>query len=131
MSTYNPNYPYYYGGNLFNSQQQTQPIPTVGYNQPQRQEIIRVHGEEGARAFVLPPNSSVILMDETDNVVWAKVADGAGYASLQGFRLTPIEEKKSAPVVDVTPEYATKADLESIKTKVDSLWEELNGKSNS
>lgn len=48
-------------------------IPAYGYSQtppvqPMQQEpsikVPQVHGENGAKAYSLPPNSSILLMDE-------------------------------------------------------------------
>lgn len=61
--------------------------------QPQPQQVIRVHGEEGAKAYSLPPNSSILLLDETQNVVWLKTTDGAGYPTVAGYEIQPIQNK--------------------------------------
>ena len=52
-----------------------------------RMEVIKVNGEPGARAFNMPPNSSVLLLDESAPIVWLKTTDGAGYASLNPLLL--------------------------------------------
>ena len=66
------------------------PSPTPIVQQPlARTEVIRVHGEEGAKAYNLAPNSSIILMDETEPVVWLKTTDGAGYPTVTGYDITP------------------------------------------
>lgn len=69
------------------------------YQQPmqvQRHEIVKVHGENGAKAFQMAPNSSVLLLDETEPIVWLKTTDGAGYPSLTPYAITPY--KKEEPV---------------------------------
>ena len=68
----------------------------------QKQEVIRVNGENGARAYNLPPNSSVLLMDNTMPVVWLKVTDGAGYPSITGYEISPLmsAEQKSISKLD-------------------------------
>lgn len=63
-----------------------------------RMEAIKVNGEPGARAFNMPPNSSVLLLDESAPIVWLKTTDGAGYATLKPFTITPYEP---APAVDI------------------------------
>ena len=48
--------------------------------QPQiRSEIVKVNGENGARAYQLAPNSSALLLDESSPIVWLVQSDGAGY----------------------------------------------------
>lgn len=54
-----------------------------------KMEVVRVHGEEGANAFAMGPNSSIILLDETEPAVWLKTTDGAGYATISGYDLIP------------------------------------------
>lgn len=75
------------------------------YNAPQgdfvaRQEIIRVNGENGARAFNLPPNSSVLLLDETAPLIWLAQTDGAGYKTVTPYSITPYQ-------AETTPDYST------------------------
>lgn len=93
---------------------------------PQGKQIPRVHGKAGVDSYALGPNESVLLMDETANIVWAKVADAAGYATSRGFYLTPIDNTQEAADVSTVPDYETR--LDDIEKKVNSMWEELNGK---
>ena len=45
--------------------------------QYQRTEVVKVNGEGGAKAYQMPPNSSVLLLGETAPIVWLKTTDGA------------------------------------------------------
>ena len=45
-------------------------------------QITRVKGRNGAEAFRMTHNASVLLMDEDDPIVWLKASDGAGYCTL-------------------------------------------------
>lgn len=56
-----------------------------------KQEVVRVNGENGAKAYQLPPNSSILLLDESAPIVWLKVTDGASYPTITGYKITPIE----------------------------------------
>jgi hypothetical protein len=78
-------------------QAQPQPVSTWGQNQ-QRMEIVRVNGENGARAFQLPPNSNVLLLDESAPLVWLVQTDGAGYKTVAPYTITPYQ---TAPVPDL------------------------------
>lgn len=77
--------PYLYNGNQFQ--------PPIVTSQPQSQQVVRVHGEDGAKAYNLPPNSSALLLDETQNIVWLKMTDGAGYPTVTGYEINPIQNK--------------------------------------
>lgn len=59
-------------------------------NQPPMNNIIWVQGEAGAKAFQIPPNSNIILMDNDDLVLYVKSTDNVGLASTRAFRLTEI-----------------------------------------
>lgn len=73
------------------------PVPAdLRYNQPAKQEIIRVNGENGARAFRMAPNSSALLLDETQPVVWLSQTDGAGYPSLCAYRIEPFKPESNS-----------------------------------
>ena len=71
-------------------QAQPQQMPSWGQNQ-QRMEIVRVNGENGARAFQLPPNSNVLLLDESAPLVWLVQTDGAGYKTVAPYTITPYQ----------------------------------------
>lgn len=68
------------------------------YNNYNRMEIIHVNGMNGAQAFQMPPNSNVLLLDDTEPIVWLKQTDGAGYPSLTPYKIEPY---KPAPPADV------------------------------
>ena len=61
-----------------------------------RCEIIQVNGENGAKAFMMAPNSSALLMDTTAPIVWLCQSDGAGYHTQTPFKIEPF--KPDAPV---------------------------------
>lgn len=61
----------------------------------QRQEVIRVNGRNGAEAYQMAPNSSVLLLDEVQPVVWLKTTDGASYPTLNGYVISPLKERSA------------------------------------
>lgn len=68
--------------------------------QPQpRQEVVKVNGENGARAFSIGPNSSALLLDESGTLVWLVTTDGAGYKTVAPFDISP---HQAAPAPDFT-----------------------------
>ena len=86
------------------------------YQQQPRQEVVKVNGENGARAFQMPPNSSALLLDESGVIVWLVTTDGAGYKSVAAFDISPHE---AAPA----PNYE---DLESRITKLEEMISNAN-----
>lgn len=55
------------------------------------QQIVRVNGENGARTYQLPPNSSALLLDDTAPLVWLVQTDGAGYKTVSPFSISQYE----------------------------------------
>lgn len=91
----------------------TPTAPTWGANL-QRMEIIRVNGENGARAFQMAPNSSVLLLDESAPLVWLAQTDGAGYKTVTPYTIAPYQ---AAPAPD----------LGSLEGRIKRLEDMLNG----
>lgn len=109
-------------------------VPAYGYNRftrPQasmQQEpsikVPQVHGENGAKAYSLPPDSSILLMDETDSIIWAKMTDAAGYPTLKGFRVVPMDDVE---MKEETPVYVTTKEFDKLADKVNKLVKDLGG----
>lgn len=55
-----------------------------------RQEIVKVNGENGARAYQLAPNSQMLVLDESNPIVYLLQTDGAGYKTVTGYTIAPI-----------------------------------------
>ena len=72
-----------------------QAAPAGMYYQPPYQspmQITVVNGDNGARAFQMPPNSSIILLDESRRKVFIKETDGASYPKLSKYKLVPDDD---------------------------------------
>lgn len=82
--------------------------------QPQRSEIIRVNGENGAKAYQMPPSSSVLLLDETAPIVWLAQTDGAGYKTMTPYTITPYQA-------------APEPDYRSLDDRIKRLEDIING----
>ena len=87
--------------NIYNNQQPypypAQAAPAGMYYQPPYQQpfqITKVNGENGAKAFQMPPNSSIILLDESNPKVYIKETDGASYPKLSVYKLVPDTDEK-------------------------------------
>lgn len=88
----------------------------AGGQMPQQCQITRVNGRNGADAYRMAPNSAILLLDESDPIVWLKTTDGAGYATITPYAITPYQP---APPVD----------LNSLEDRIKRLEEVVNGKS--
>lgn len=98
--------------------------PQMNFQPPsygQSNNLIRVNGIEGARAYQMTPNGTVVLFDEGRDVFYLKTSDGGGFASIREFTFT---EKKN-PVQSLTDDYMTKAEFNA---EIEKIREEINGK---
>lgn len=67
----------------------------------QRCEVVTVNGENGAQAYPLAPNSSALLLDESQPLVWLVKTDGAGYKTVSAFNITPHEQTQQPTNADL------------------------------
>ena len=95
------------------------------YNQPmnnqqflpqiQTQNLIRVNGIEGAKAYQMSANSIVSLFDANEDIMYIKSTDGAGFPSIRTFSFTEVkEENKPAQQVD----YISREEFEEFKKEL-------------
>lgn len=63
-----------------------------------RYEILKVNGKNGAEALQMGPNSSVLLLDETNPIVWLAQTDSAGYKTSTPYKIIPFEPEKPVDV---------------------------------
>ena len=87
-----------------------------GMQQPliQPTQVVRVNGENGARAYALGANSSALLLDESGLMVWLVTSDGAGYKTVTPYDITPHQ-------VAVAPDFG------SLENRISKLEEIVNG----
>lgn len=117
------------GGINFNSNPNQSVMPGMGMNNNNylysgmninnlpRYNIIQVHGQNGAEAFQMAPNSKVLLLDDNDPILWFVQTDGAGYKTITPYALSPLQQE---PQID----------LNSIEMRLTALEEKINAKSN-
>lgn len=98
----------------------------MGYNpQPQQniftpqvepaQNLIRVNGVDGAKAYQMPANSTVALFDANEDVMYIKTTDGAGFPSIRLFRF---EELKQETAQEVKQDYISRQEFEDFKKEL-------------
>ena len=78
--------------------------------------LVSVTGIDGAKAYQLPPNSSMPLFDANDDILYLKTTDGAGFPTIRTFSFAPVEEHPEA-----TAEYVTREDFDALLARVDEL----------
>ena len=106
------------GLNGFNNYNQFQPQLT----QPQMttQNLIRVNGIDGAKAYQMPANSTVALFDNNEDIMYIKTTDGAGFPAIRTFAFNEVVANTN-PIQD-NADYVTRDEFNKLKEEL------LNGK---
>ena len=69
-----------------------QPTPQPTFqSMGQGQSLVKVSGIEGAKAFQMPPNSAVALFHESEDILYVKTTDGAGFPTIRTFKFQPVD----------------------------------------
>lgn len=87
--------PYFNAINSYNSPYINPVTADRGFSQPYKQEITEVYGMQGAQAYQMAPNSSVILLDASSPMVYIKRTDGAGSPSIAAYNLVQCQADES------------------------------------
>lgn len=89
----------------------------MSFSQPQN--ILKVNGIEGAKAYQMAPNSMAALFDTNEDIFYIKTSDSGGFSNVQAYSFKKIEEKP----VQAQNDFVTRKEFEELK-------EALNGKLN-
>lgn len=133
-------YPNYSGGFVpqYSAPSYAQPMQPVQY-QPQPQtmgqqvpsnQITYVNGDEGAKAYIVAPNSSIMLMDSDSPKFYIKSANQNGQMSLRTFRFEEVLEgatpksQETEKKIDLS-EFAKKDDLKELEQKILAKLDEI------
>ena len=122
-NNYNP-YQSPYDANRFNVNNPSYYQPQMSNNTGVKQQVVRVNGKNGAQAYQLMPNSSILLLDETAPIVWLKITDGAGYPTITPYDISPHKDELQIP------EFDTKSLEERISKLEEIVSEQYVEKSN-
>lgn len=82
-------------------------------NSPSSIEIPHVNGQNGAMAYQMPSNSSVLLLDDNSPIVYLVKTDSACYKTVKPYKIT---EYAPEPEIDV----------KSLLNRVEALERRLN-----
>ena len=100
-----------------------QPYPQQpGYGSyPQQNTYAFVNGIEGAKAYPVMPNQTVMLMDNDKPIAYMKQANAMGQTSLKYFRLVETTEEELRGKPKEQPVYVTRDAFDALAKKVESL----------
>lgn len=108
--------PYY--ANLYGQRQQ----PTQTNVLPP-QQVIQVDGRASIDTLQMSPNSSILIMDKSQPIVWLCVSDGLGKVTASAYDITPHQD---IPPVDVN---ALEQRISALETMLTALTEVNNDES--
>ena len=140
------NYPYYGNYNQFyqpplqdnlaqmrNNQymQMPQMQPMQSMQQAQNQQssngIIWVQGEEGAKAYMVAPGNSVLLMDSENSAFYIKSTDNSGMPMpLRIFDYTERNAKQQMQNIKPNVEYVTRQEFDALSARINDIMANIN-----
>lgn len=97
--------------------------PTYQQNFPQTSSIVWVQGEAGARAYPVPANTTMLLMDSESETFFLKSTDASGMP--QPIRIYEYAEVVSTP--QVSEDLATKEDIKKLHKRLDNIMKRKFG----
>lgn len=112
---YNSNY--YNPGPQSQSQQQASYIP-----------LTFVNGIEGAKAYIVSPNSTIYLRDSDSDKIFIKSSDAQGRLMLRTYRLVEVNENEPKQPVQDLSSFATKDALKAVEERIDKIQSMLESK---
>lgn len=118
---YQTNYPTYQPASIA-------PVPASNFNpQPRNQGITWVNGEEAARSYPIPYNSTVMLMDQETPVLYVKTVDSMGrIVDFEIYDLINRSPKKEDVLNFNTEEFVKKDDLQKMMEGINKRFDELS-----
>lgn len=116
MPSYNN--PYGYNNNSYYNQYNNS---YMQQNQPQVNQYAFVNGIEGAKAFQMQPNQTVLLMDSEREVCYMKQANAMGQSTLRYFKLVEVSEQELRGQAQAQHDYVLKSDFDELNKKVEDL----------
>lgn len=105
-----------------NQFQQTQNNTTQEQSAPQTSpaSMAYVNGIEGAKAYILPPNSCILLMDSDNPMFYIKTTNAQGQGTLKYFKIEEIEDTAlNKPTVET--DSVTRQEFDTLKNRIDEL----------
>ena len=142
------NYPYYGNYNQFyqpplqdnlaqmrNNQYmqmpQMQPMQQA-QNQQSSNGIIWVQGEEGAKAYMVAPGNSVLLMDSENSAFYIKSSDNSGMPMpLRIFDYVERNAKQQMQNIKPNVEYVTRQEFDALSARINDIMANINNNSES
>lgn len=134
MATFNPYFPVSYqpyGQGFYQNPyaQQTQMQQQTVPSQIQQNGIIWVGSDSEADAYPIAPNNAVTLWNRSAPVVYFKQADASGRPSMRIYELVERSKGHQEAISEqgdkLTPQYATKDEIEAITAVIEGIKDDI------
>lgn len=110
--------PYPYNGYMpMTSSYNSQPVTS--------QQMSFVNGIEGAKGFIVPPNTSVFLMDSDSQQFFIKTADRNGMCNIKAYTFQEAPLDKSGTTID-TDKFVTREEFNKFIENINNLINQNN-----
>ena len=135
-----PGYPVYqqqypaYQDRLSQLQNQYQQTIPQYQQQPTNQGLLWVQGVEGAKSYLVAPNTTVLLMDADAQRFYLKSTDGTGIPNLRMFEYSEVTQNASQPVLatneNLDDKYVTRNEYNDLKKQYEEIINKLSSMQN-
>lgn len=102
-----------------------------GYNPYRTNVYAFVNGIEGARAYQMMPNQTVLLMDSDSPLCFMKTSDNMGKANLRCFKLLEVSEQELKGVINNNDNQSYSEQINELNKKIDEIYKIINQKGES
>lgn len=131
QSPYGQPNPYFnnpYASMQNNQQSYQQQQPQMQNPQPTMQmqsNIEYVNGIEGAKAFILPPNTQKLLLDSDNSFFYIKTTDTQGKPTVKRFKYVDVDAEQSPKEETPKVKYATMEQLGQLSDRLNDLSKDI------
>lgn len=97
--------------------------PPNNYQQPRQpimNQYVFVNGVDGAKAYNLMPNQTILLMDNDSPFVYMKTANQLGQTTIRYFKLVETSEDEAKGVKE-NKDYVSRNEFDEMKKKIDKI----------
>lgn len=119
---YNNMFPIGYQPMNYQPMNYTQPQYNNQLNQQTQNSngLIWVQGIEGAKSYLVAPNTTVQLWDSENQVIYLKSADASGMPSMKvlDYKIRDMQQAQAQPVMQAQPDYVTREELAEFKAQI-------------
>ena len=108
---------------------QMQPMQSMqqAQNQQSSNGIIWVQGEEGAKAYMVAPGNSVLLMDSENSAFYIKSSDNSGMPMpLRIFDYVERNAKQQTQNIKPNVEYVTRQEFDAFSARINDIMANIN-----